>query len=375
VAPSKTILIIAGEASGDLYGAELISKLRNKFHNLNFIGMGGEKIEREKLSKFISNKSVTVTGGVEVFKKINYILKAYRYLKNLIKNTPIDVAILIDFPDFNFQLFRHLKKKGIPIIYYVSPQLWAWRKGRVKKIQKYVDDMLVIFPFEVDWYKQHEVYAHYVGHPLAKLCEDIVIRRQFPKSKIKIGIFPGSRDNEVKRLMPPMIEAAEKLSGIINAEFYLFTLSHIDKIHYDAALTSQVPINMIIKENMNQLKDIDFALACSGTLTVELALLKIPMIILYKLSPISYCLSKLLVRGVKNIGMANLILGESYFPELFQNEVKPRNIVTSTLAYLKNESRYNEALGKLDGFRDKLLSDKNAIALEQVVGKYLCFTI
>ena len=367
----KTVLIIAGEASADLYGAELISKLKDKYQNLNFVGMGGDKIERLKPYRFISHKSLSVTGGVEVFKKINHIFKAYRYIKKLIYKERIDVAILIDLPDFNFLFFKHLKRQGIPIIYYVSPQLWAWREGRVRKIKKYVREMLVIFPFEVSWYEKHGVCAHYVGHPLVDVAQNIIVHRQFPKNLVKIGLFPGSRENEIKRLLPPMIEAAKKISEVIPARFYLFKLSHIDEAHYAAAVKSTLPIKTVVKENMSQLKDIDFALACSGTLTVELALLKIPMVILYKLSPLSYHLGVLLIKGVKNIGMVNLILGESYFPELIQNKVKSHNITVRALEYLKNELKYNEALKKLDGFKDKLSSNQNATSLERVLEKYV----
>ena len=333
--------------------------------------MGGEKLERLKPLEFISHQGVNVTGGVEVFRKINHIVRTYRYIKKLIKKTHIDAAILIDFPDFNFLLFKHLKRKGIPIVYYVSPQLWAWRKGRVKKIQKYVDDMLVIFPFEVAWYEKHAVCAQYVGHPLVGFAQAIDIHRTFPKNKIKIGLFPGSRENEVKRLLPPMIEAARKINETIDAEFYLYKLSHIAQTHYAVAHNSTLPIKYVMKENMSQLKDVDFALACSGTLTVELALLKIPMVILYKLSPVSYYLGRLLIKGVKNIGMVNLILGESYFPEFIQNEVKPHDIAARTLEYLKSESKYNEALNKLDSFQDRLSSHQNVVSCEQVVEKYV----
>ena len=368
---SKTILIVAGEASGDLYGAELLLKLKNKFHNLNFVGMGGENMAKLKPHQFISYKTVSVTGGTEVFKRIHHIFRAFQFIKSLMRSVPIDAAVLIDFPDFNFLLLKHLKRKKIPIIYYVSPQLWAWRKGRIKKIKKYVREMLVIFPFEARWYEQRGAYATYVGHPLVRLTQSVTYNRTFPKNRIRIGIFPGSRENEIKRLLPPMIETASEISKVVAAEFYLFKLSHIDEVYYAPVTQTNLPIKVIVKESISQLKDIDFALACSGTLTVELALLKIPMVILYKLSPISYYLGKLLMSDIKNIGMVNLILGESCFPEFVQHEVKPHHVASHVLEYLRSESKYNEALKKLDSFRAKLSPTTHVIPVEEVVEKYV----
>ncbi len=359
------ILIVSGEASGDYYGACLMKKLRESRPNIEFVGMGGEFM-RELSPSLSSYDHLSVTGITEVFKKAKTIFGKYKNIKNLILHGDIQLAILIDFPDFNFRLFRLLKKKNIPIIYYVSPQLWAWRKNRVKKIKKYVDKMLVIFPFEVDFYKKYGVHVHYVGHPLYKEASQIPLPIR-TGSPVKIGIFPGSRSNEVKQLLPVLLKTVKKLASEGRFQFYLFKAPSLQDSLLKELCLSFPHIHVVEKKELSQLKDIDFALACSGTLTIELALLNIPMVVMYRFSSISYFISRLLVRGIKHFSMVNLILEEGYFPELLQGDVTPERLVFEISKFTHNTEKYKEALSKLKHFRQKLGSSDIAKPIDTII--------
>ncbi|MBI2609166.1 MAG: lipid-A-disaccharide synthase [Deltaproteobacteria bacterium] len=349
---NKNIFIVSGESSGDFYGFELMEKLKAHNSNISFLGMGGGEMH-SLASNLLSNSDISVTGLWEAVSKFKLYVDKIKKLKRIVEYHKIDLAILIDFPGCNFRLFKILSKHKIPILYYISPQLWAWRKNRVKKIRKYVDEMCVIFPFEVDFYKKHGVGARYVGHPLVEEVQSIELPQRRLGGIPKIGIFPGSRLNEVHRLMPTLVETICLLQKKGNFQFFLFKAPSIDREILSFYVNDMQGVEIVERKHISQYKDLDFALACSGTLTFELGLLKVPMIILYKTSMFTYVVVKTFFRKIKNIGMVNIILEKPYFPELIQNQMTPQNIVGATLGFLNNNSRYKEALSHLDNFRKK----------------------
>src|SRR5258706_2964052 len=214
---ARKLLISAGEASGDIYGAQLVEALRQLDPTLQFFGLGGEAMRAAGCENVIESKNVAVAGITEVVKHLPPIYRQFHRLLTEVDERKPSAAVLIDFPDFNFRLARELHKRGVPVIYFVSPQLWAWRKGRLKLVQRYVNKMLVIFPFEEEFYRQHGVAAEYVGHPLAELAPPATAREEFAahyaldSAKPWIALLPGSRRKEVQMNLPEMLKAASMM--------------------------------------------------------------------------------------------------------------------------------------------------------------------
>ncbi len=355
----KSIVMVAGEPSGDLHAAHLIHAIKARYGPIFVCGMGGRAMRAAGAKVLIDADQVAVVGITEVLAKAAQVLKAMGQLKRLLAGLKPDLLILIDFPDFNLHLAAIAKKMGIPVLYYISPQLWAWRAGRVKKIKKRVDHMAVILPFEKQFYEAHQVPVTFVGHPLMDSATGRVQFREDPMelpSAPVVGLFPGSRDREVASLLPVMLQAAGQLrQNLESVRFIVSCAASIDPASIQAvAQNAEAAPLEISHEPVSQIfPKCHLAVVASGTVTLEAAICGTPMIITYMVSPMSYWLGRALIR-VDHIGLVNLIAQERIVPELVQNEVTPEAICQAAQAILADVKSYNTVRGNLRLVRERL---------------------
>jgi lipid-A-disaccharide synthase len=330
------IFLSAGEASGENYGAALMEVLRRRVPGAEFFGLGGTRMEAAGLRRIVRAEDVAVMGITEIVRHIPRILREYRKLKAAIRRERPDVAILIDFPDVNLGLARLLKKLGIPVVFFVSPQVWAWKKHRLPQIRRNVDRMLVIFPFEEGFYREHGVAATFVGHPLAEPAAPTISREEFAReysidpAKEWIGLLPGSRPSEIARNLPEMLRAAELLSEQGACQFLLplaptLTPAHISAISATVAACKAATTTLTLDARAT-LHHASASIVASGTATVEAALIGNPFIVVYRVSRLTYAIAKQVV-SVPHVAMVNLIAGKRIVPELIQNDFTAVNIV------------------------------------------------
>lgn len=365
VEKNKNILIIAGEVSGDIHAAALIKELKLLDKYLHFFGIGGEKMKESGADIIYHLNNMAFMGFAEVVKHLPFIRKVKNDILNQVEKRNTKYAVLIDYPGFNLNIARKLKAKNIDIAYYISPQIWAWGLGRIKKIRKLVKKMLVVFPFEENLYKQNNVNVEFVGHPLiARLNEYRFLSKDklyekigLDRSKEVLLILPGSRTHEIEDIFPETIKAAEKLSEEFNLQIVVACSLNIDENTF-GKYKNDYNFNVVTNHTYDLLKHAKFGIIKSGTSTLEAGLLQLPMIIVYKTSGLTYRIGKALVR-VKNIGMANIILNENIVPELVQDAVNSKEIYSKVQSILSNDATYENMKNKLGGIKTKL-GDKNA---------------
>lgn len=328
------IFLIAGEASGDLHGASLVKALKRKRDDLLFSGIGGPAMQAAGVHIVVDASTLSVVGLTEVFSRLPEILKGMSAAKAFLKARRPDLLILIDFPDFNLKMAAFAKKWRIPVLYYISPQIWAWRSGRVTRIGKLVAHMAVILPFEVPFYRRHGIPVTFVGHPLMDSYADRPGPSPAPPLRNGIpviGLLPGSRESEIVRHLPVMLRAARILSGQMDVHFILSVAPGAPRPVVES-------IYAPFKETLSAEIDTEGArsvfartrlvVAASGTVTLEAAVAGTPLVIIYKISPLSYRVGKALIR-VPNIGLVNLIAGKEIAPELIQDEANPETIAAT----------------------------------------------
>ena len=362
----KKIMIIAGEASGDLHGARLVQAMRQQEPGLAFCGMGSRELAAAGVELLFDASKIAVVGLIEVLAHLPDIVTALKMLKKRMRDDRPDLLILIDFPDFNLMLAKRAKKLGIPVFYYISPQVWAWRTGRVKTIGRLVDTIGVILPFEEAFYRSRGVAAHYVGHPLLDSVKVTTDRDSFcrrhginPAHKL-IGLLPGSRRKEISALLPDFLAAAKRLPGKYDHEFVFLlpvaaTVSEEDLWNNGLETYSgQINIHLIREDRYDMMAACDAVVAASGTVTLELAILGIPMVVVYKVSPHTYFLGRLLVRHMQFFSLVNLIAERSVVPELLQDEVNPGKIEAELVRLLFDDQARAEMQTALAEVRCKL---------------------
>jgi lipid-A-disaccharide synthase len=353
-------MLVVGEASGDAHGAQLVDALHKRDTTLKIYGVAGEQLKARRFEALFSVATLTGMGLVELVGNFGNLWRAYTVLKRALRERRPDLLVLIDFPDFNLRLARLAKALHIPVLYYVSPQIWAWRQGRVRQIARWVDHMAVIFPFEASFYEKHGVKATFVGHPLlesVKAGRDRTATLRgigLDPNKAAIALLPGSRHGEVSRHLPIMREAAFQLFRESGIQFFCVCASTIDAVEIAAALEhSEVRIPVVQSDRYDAIHAADLVWTASGTATLETALLGRPMIIVYRLSWLTFMIARLLVR-VEHIGMVNLLAGERLVPELVQNDVNPERIIAETRALLDNAQVRHSLTKKLVQLRERL---------------------
>ncbi|HSB06992.1 MAG TPA: lipid-A-disaccharide synthase [Thermodesulfobacteriota bacterium] len=340
---SKKILMVAGEVSGDLQGAHLVEAIHRIDSNVQFYGVGGDGLERAGMKLLYSSRTLSVVGITEVLPKIGSILKTLRGLKQSLDRERPDGVILIDFPDFNLRLARYAHQRRIPVLYYISPQVWAWRSGRVRQMSRWVKKMIVFFPFEVAIYKRAGVDVDWVGHPLIDIVKPVLSREEaFRRFGLTPGgqtvsLLPGSRPIEIRRLLPTLLDTAELLQKEIpTLQFIIPLASGISKGMVCPFLEKvSVPVILVEGQTYDVMKISELLITASGTATLEGAILGTPMVIIYKVSMPSYWIGRALVH-VEHIGLVNLVAGKRIVPELVQKEANPQRIVEESLRILKD---------------------------------------
>lgn len=350
--------LIAGEASGDLHGSNLMKALKEKDRDAEFRFWGGDLMKAQGGTLVKHYKELAFMGFTEVVENLGTILNNIKFCKKDIAENHPDVVILIDYPGFNLRMARFVKSIGIKVVYYISPQLWAWKEGRVKLIRKYVDEMLVILPFEKDFYKKHQVEADFVGHPLLDAIGDLkpIDPAKFKKennlsSKEIIALLPGSRKQEVTKMLHLMLSVRPFFKEY---QFVIAGAPSLDREFYKQFVDEQV--SFISNKTYDLLRCSKAALVTSGTATLETALLGIPEVVCYRGSAISYAIAKRLVKNIEYISLVNLIMDREVVKELIQNE-----LTTEHLAYQLE-------LILMEATRSTLLSDYKALR-EKLGGK------
>jgi lipid-A-disaccharide synthase len=353
------VAIIAGEASGDQHGANLVKALQRKQPGISFCGIGGPALRKTGVRIVVDAAELTVVGITEVFSKIPAIIKARRGIKSLLKNGKPDLLILIDFPDFNLHIAGIARRLGIPVLYYISPQIWAWRRGRVKQIKKRVDHMAVILPFEVPFYRDYDIPVTFVGHPLldSRLpAVEQALRAGSPET-IVIGLLPGSRESEIIRLLPVMLEAADILQQRLKRVKFIISQA----LTVERALIDSILAKFLGREEIEVISDgvetvferCNIIVAASGTVTLQAAMHAMPMVIIYKVSRLSSWLARALVR-VPHVGLVNLVAGRRLVPELLQHQATGASIARTVEDMLLNTDRLSRLRRELVALRDEL---------------------
>jgi len=350
-------MIIAGEASGDMHGAHLVEAMLDMHPNLDFFGIGGHRLKEVGVEILVDNARLAVVGVSEALAKLKVLFHALRRAKAELRRRRPDLLIVIDFPDFNLHVAATAKKMGIPVLYYISPQIWAWRTGRIKKIKKVVDHMVVIFPFESDFYGKWNVPVTFVGHPLldAGTAVKPTDSKIVTPERIVVGLLPGSRNEEVARLLPTMMDAAEIVSREFpNTLFPIPVASSVDRRLVESVVKKGRAEFVIITDGPQDVfEQATLLITASGTVTLEAALAGTPMIIVYKVSAMSYWLGKRLIR-VKHIGLANLVAGKEIVPELIQDEASAERIALLASSLLKDGYALSEMRRELAGVARRL---------------------
>ncbi|HET6217747.1 MAG TPA: lipid-A-disaccharide synthase [Acidobacteriaceae bacterium] len=339
--PGPKIFLSAGEASGEHYGALLMAEIRRLDPQADFFGLGGKRMAELGLRRVVRAEDVAVMGITEVILHMAHVYREYRKLKASLRAERPDLAILIDFPDVNLNLAAELHRLKIPVVYFVSPQLWAWKKWRIRGVRRNVTRMLVIFPFEEAFYRGRGVAADFVGHPLADLDPPTVTREEFARengldtSKTWVGLLPGSRTRELDSNLPPMLEAARLLGPGYE---YLLPVAPTLKDSQVQGFTRQAKAAgvRVVHDARAVLQHARASIVASGTATVEAALIGNPFVVVYRVSRITYAVAQRVVR-VAHVGMVNLIAGRRIVPELIQHDFTASNVVEQVRPLLENE--------------------------------------
>ena len=391
-----TIFISAGEASGELYGAMLVEELRSQLavegRRASFVGMGGQRMVKAGLRQIVRSEDMAVMGITEVIQHLPRIYREYQKLKRAIRTRPPVIAVLIDFPVIHFKLAQEFRRLGVPVIFFVSPQIWAWKKKRIKLVQKFVDKMLVIFPFEQAFYREHGVSAEFVGHPLADLPLPAITRERFAResglnaSRSWIALLPGSRAKEIGDNLPQMLSAARILTlrgpraSSPRKEFeFIIPLAPTLNTSQRKMLAGLVkhhgeglPVQLV-DDARAALLHARASVVASGTATVEAALIGNPFVVVYRVSPLTYEIARRVVK-VPYVAMANLIAGKMVVPELIQADFTAANIVRQIEPLLPDGPLRQSMMKELARFRglltpgDSGLGDEVETAISRVAG-------
>ncbi len=354
-------MIIAGEASGDLHGSSLALALKELEPSIELIGMGGEKMVKAGLRSFQDIKDLSVIGLLEILSSIGKFKAAFNLLAGKLDSEKPDCVVLIDYPEFNLRFAKEAKKRGIPVVYYISPQIWAWRKGRVNIVKKYVDEMIVILGFEKDFYAKEGVNVEFVGNPLLDSVKSSLKKEDFIKKYglepafRTIALLPGSRLTEIERNLPVMLKAAKRIKDRFgDSQFILAKPAEIRSSAYEKILQG-APLKPAIVEGhpYDCINAAELVLVASGTATVETMILDKPMLIIYKVSFLTWLVGKLLVR-IPNIGLVNIIAGEKIVPELIQFDATPSKITSEVSSLLSSPDKMEAMRTRLAAVRSEL---------------------
>lgn len=360
----RRVLLVAGEASGDVHGADFLRALRRRLPDVEVFGIGGEELRAGGMQTLADAAEVATVGVVEGARSLGTLLRLYRQLVRRLRENPPDLCVLIDFPEFNLRLAARAKAAGVPVLYYIGPQVWAWRRGRVRKIARRVDRLAVVFPFEPDLYAGRPVGVEFVGHPLldrvavSRGRDETLAAHGLDPTRRTVLLLPGSRAKEIEYILPPMLAAVRVLARERPDLQFALALAHtVSRVHLEAMVVAAdlpVPVPVIPGDAHNLIAAADVALVASGTATLECALLERPMVIVYRLSPVTYGLARMLVRGVSHVGMPNIVAGREVVPELLQGRATGAAIAAAAGAILDDPARRDRMIADLRDVRRRL---------------------
>ncbi len=363
--PDK-VFVSCGESSGDFYAAALVEKLRRHWPDTEWFGSAGPRLRQAGVEALADMESLAVAGLVEVVSHLPRIHGEYRKLARAIESRRPDLIILTDSPDFHLRLARRVSKLGIPVIYMVAPQAWAWRKGRVKAMKRDLAALFCLFPFEEAFYREHGVPATYIGHPLARMAAasssrgEFLARHGFRDDTPLVALCPGSRKGEVERHWGPLFDAVARIGGALSCQFALASPVGFSRRYGESFFRERIrgsSIQWIEGETWDVLAHSDIALAASGTVTMEAALLGTPLITYYKVTGLSWLAGRFLVR-VPFYSMVNLIAGRRLVHELMQNEMTGQRLAEEAVALLRND-------GARQTMRDEFLKLRKALESDE----------
>ena len=338
----RDILISAGEASGDRYAAMLVEELRRRCPDTRFFGCAGPRMRKAGVEPVIESESLAVVGLVEVLAHLPRIWREYRKIAAAAETRPPELAILTDSPDFHLRLARRLKRHGVPVIYLIAPQVWAWRKSRIPGMRQSISRLLCIFPFEEPFFRAHDVPVSYIGHPLAGVVRPSLEKAEFFRkhrltlNRQLVTVLPGSRKGEAARHLPALVDAVEKIYRQ-QATHFLLPASETTGASYFTGRIGHAPIQVIEGETWDAIAHADLALAASGTVTIEAALLGTPMVTFYKVNSLSWLLGRMLVR-VPFYSMVNLVAERPVVPELMQTDMTGGRLASEALQLLRDDA-------------------------------------
>lgn len=358
------LLIIAGEASGDLHGSALVSELKKLDENLEIFGIGGDKMVEAGLKSKYHINEMSFLGFIEVIKHLPFIRKVKRDLINLVKKEDIKTVVLIDYPGFNLSIAKSFHASGLKNIYYISPQIWAWGKGRIKKIKRIIKRMIVFFPFEDKLYNESNINSDFVGHPLVRSIEnykfktkaELLSEYNLEKDKDILLLLPGSRKQELNKILLPVLEASKKLAGEFNLQIVIACADNIDTKYFNEY--SDYSFSVVKGDTYNFLKNSKFAIVKSGTSTLEAGIIGTPFIVVYKTNYLTYLIGKALIK-INNIALANIVAEKNVVPELIQDEVNSEKIYTICKEYLQDKQKYDALKMELRKIKSKLKTEGN----------------
>jgi lipid-A-disaccharide synthase len=379
--PAKHVMIVAGEASGDLHGAVLARELLALDSSLILSGIGGAGMAATGVTILYDISRLAVMGIIEVISRLKDIRSAMKTLEKQFEMNRPDLLILIDYPGFNLELARRAKKYNIPVLYYISPKIWAWREGRITRIKKYVDRMAVILPFEKKYYKGHGFEVDFVGNPLLDQVQPTLTSNEF---KIQygidhdatiIGIMPGSRKQEIAKILPVFMETALLLNEKIKKCVFLLPLASTlteDDLNEHGVMDDRLDIRIIKENRYETMAACDAAMAASGTLTMELGILQVPMVVCYRISKLTHFLAKPFIKA-EYASLVNLVAEKEVVTELLQQEATPENIYREILPLLLNQEARDSMKRELFNVSKQLgepgASKRTArLAMEMLVG-------
>lgn len=365
------LFFVAGESSGDTHGANLIRALRQRDPEITSSGIGGKQMEAAGMKLHFDLASRAIMGFVEVIKSLGFIRKLFKSTMNHIREDQPDAVVLIDYPGFNLRLAKEIQELGIPIIWYISPQVWAWKKGRIHTLARRVDKMLVILPFEKELYDKVGLDCAYVGHPLLDHIDAVKTKDTFA-GDCTIGLMPGSRAQEIERIFPVMLDVGRAIREHHPEARFVTPVVDEERAEQIKELAGDFSLEIAQDQFYDILSQARFCLVASGTATVETALFNVPMIVLYKVNALTYWLARLLV-NIDAIALVNILAGRHIVPEFIQNEAVPADITTEALELIADSDRREQMLQDLREIRETLggtgASDRAAEEIISVLNK------
>jgi lipid-A-disaccharide synthase len=360
----KNILIVAAENSAENYGAQVVKEFKKKNANTHFFGVGGDKLARLGVELLIHNNELSVVGIIEVISSIAKLKRCMKLLFNTAVQRNADAVLLIDYPDFNLRLAKKFKKAGIPVYYYISPTVWAWRYSRVKLIKKYVDHLFIIFPFEIDIYKSEGIPFTYTGHPLLPAIKVSEPKEKFRRThsvtgdELVLTLLPGSRRSEIHFLLPEMLKAIALLNKEFHFHVFLLKADNIESSLIESYLKdSALPVEVIEqRQGYNLINASDIVLTTCGTSNLEIAVIGVPFTAVYQVNKLSYVLGKRFVK-IRLYSIVNILAGREVIKELIQQNFTPENMAAELRRILTQPDVQKEMQRQFEKIRLKLTQD------------------